>query len=447
MLKKIILLLLICCIAIAGFAQKNRKKSTQKSPKSSYFMMLINGQETPAERYCPNDSIEFDFMLLDTTIKEFTYCWRDNFFMDSICDITPIKIAFPPDKDDDGRRVLVSIYFRIQIDTVEIRDTITHPIYVDYIRTELDTTVCQGRDITISTITHGDITFYDVQGEQHTPYDTLQSVSGCDSLVRWNIIMEPYILLEYKISSCDSVIWGDTIVKRPDDLKGDSTWIVKRIFFAEDPDFGCDTMIVLNITIIDTAQLDIIFDQIAFCDGEDMGGEISLETNFTAFDWTYLDKDSLFTVFEKSIDIEYPGYYHVLAYMDTSLYDTLPDLRIVNCFLMADTLVEDCPLVIPNVITPGGNSYNDVLGIKKLNPVRENELTIYDRWGKNVFRQKNYQCIYKNKQYLNKEDAFEGLSRGGQKLPDGTYYYAFKYAAIPENKTYTGIITIIWDIP
>jgi gliding motility-associated-like protein len=180
-----------------------------------------------------------------------------------------------------------------------------------------------------------------------------------------------------------------------------------------------------------------------------MGGTISLETNFTAFDWTYIDGDSLWTVFFKIILIEYPGYYHVLAYMDTSLYDTLPDLRIVNCSLMADTLVTDCKLVIPNVITPGGNGSNDFLGIKKLNPLRENELTIYDRWGKSVFHQKNYKCIFKGSDYVNTEEAFKGLSRGGQKLPDGTYYYAFKYASIPEKdrKTYTGVISIIWDNP
>jgi gliding motility-associated-like protein len=105
--------------------------------------------------------------------------------------------------------------------------------------------------------------------------------------------------------------------------------------------------------------------------------------------------------------------------------------------------VEDCDLIIPNVITPNGDGMNDVLGIKKLNPKRPNELTIYDRWGKTVFHQKNYKCVFKGNEYLNKEEAFEGLSQSGQKLPEGTYYYAFKYDAIPKVKKYTGTIVIL----
>jgi gliding motility-associated-like protein len=117
----------------------------------------------------------------------------------------------------------------------------------------------------------------------------------------------------------------------------------------------------------------------------------------------------------------------------------------VNCDTTAEKLVEDCPLVIPNVITPDGDDYNQWFAIKKLNPIRENELTIYDRWGKNVFQQKNYKCLFKKNDYFNKEGAFEGISRGGQKLPEGTYYYAFFYNAIPKKKarTYTGILTIL----
>jgi gliding motility-associated-like protein len=133
--------------------------------------------------------------------------------------------------------------------------------------------------------------------------------------------------------------------------------------------------------------------------------------------------------------------------MDTSLYDTLTDLRIVNCYKTEEKLVEDCPLVIPNVFTPDGDGYNDYFAIRKLNLQRENELIIYDRWRKNVFQQKNYKCHFKDSKYYNTEEAFTGLSRGGQNLPEGTYYYAFKYNAIPKKKakTYTGIVTILRD--
>ena len=448
MLKKVILLLLIGCIAVSGFAQKSKRKSSQKNPKNNYFVMLINGEETPAYSYCPGDSILFDFAVLDHNIKDFTYCWSEPFHHINICDSTPIKIAFPITTDYPSLSTFkISITFMPK-DTTVLKDTLTltTEITVDFIRTIMETNVCQGRDITITTNTHGDFTITNVQNNiLDIPPDTLQSATGCDSLVHWHVIMDPYVEKKHEISSCDSVVWEDIIIKRPDHFDGDYKTTVERIYFANDPNSSCDTLKILTVIIIDTNKdsLSIRFDQKAFCDGPDMGGELNLETNFTAFYWTHVDTDSSSTVFEKNYPIEYPGTYIVRAYMDTSLYDTLKNLRIVNCFLMADTLVTDCDLVIPNVITPGNDGKNDVLGIKKLNPARENELTIYDRWGKTVFHQKNYKCIFKGNQYLNIEDAFDGKSRSGQKLPDGIYHYAFKYAAIPKGKTYTGAITIL----
>jgi gliding motility-associated-like protein len=262
------------------------------------------------------------------------------------------------------------------------------------------------------------------------------------------------------------VIWGDIIAKRPPDRDGDYTDTLRRVFRAIDPDISCDTLKILTFTIIDTAYIKILeFNHDAFCSGDDPNGTIELETNFTAFNWIInwtnkpdvwnSDKDSIFTKYEKdinggdldgkNIDITYSGWYYVMGYMDTTLYETLTDLRIVNdcSILMADTIVEDCTLIIPNVITPNGDKINDVLGIKKLNPHRENDLTIYDRWGKNVFHQKNYKCVYRGGQYENDAEAFDGKSRGGGDLPEGTYYYAFKYDAISKAKTYTGTILIL----
>jgi len=446
MFKKIILLLLISCIAISGFAQKSKRKSPPKAPKSNYFVMLINGDSIPADRYCPKEPITFDFKVLNQDIEIINYCWWDNFFYTNDCNTTPITLAFPNKPafpNVINYRVSLDIKFEIPTDSVPYLDSVVlvTEITVGFVRMVDTVNICQGRDITLPTI-NGDTTLTNLQSSRYL-IDVLTSDTGCDTIVGWYISVDPYIIEEHFISSCDSVIWGDIIEKRPDDFEGDYSITVERLFFANDPNSSCDTLKILTITIIDTAQLKILFSQEDFCNGEDMGGDISLETNFTAFDWRYFDKDSTWTIFENTIYIEYPGRYTILAYMDTSLYDTLKDLRIVNCFMIADTIVDDCPLVFPNVITPNGDGYNDVLGIKKLNPVRKNELTIYDRWGKSVFHQKDYKCIFKNGVYLNTEDAFEGISRGGQKLPDGTYYYSFKYASIPKKKTYSGIIMIL----
>lgn len=421
--------------------------------------MTINGDTIPADRYCPKDTILFDFIVKDTNIPDFIFKWYNDYTLTPV-DTTPIKIAFPIKASYPNiTSYRVSLFFESPTDTT-FKDTLSTIIMVDYIRTLDTVTVCQGRDITVVNAFGDSLKYFNVQSSFLTPWDTLPSVSGCDSLVCWYISMKDYITEEYSISSCDSVIWGDgtndlsfpsqIIVKRPYDAEGDYKMPpVERIFYAIDPKLSCDTLRILTVTIIDTGKLKVTFDQNVFCSGDDMEGTINLETNFTAFDWTYLDKDSLFTVFENSISIEEPGYYGVRAYMDTLLCDTFKTkgdyLRIVNCYKDTVLLVEDCPVVIPNVITPNNppDGSNDILGIKKLNPIRENELTIYDRWGKNVYQKKNYQCLFKAGDYHNIDGAFDGTSRDGQKLPEGTYYYAFKYKSIPKEKTYTGIIMIL----
>jgi gliding motility-associated-like protein len=456
MLKKLALIFLICSIATFGFAQKSKQKAKAKSPKSIYFEMLIDGNPTPKDRYCPFDTILFTFEKKDLTVTEYSFEWYNNFSQDSYF-TDSIQLAFPTNPNVTYPNVSAyNVYLRFEIptDTIPIRDTITTTIYVDYIRTQLDTTVCEGREITVSTTTHGDITFTDVHSDVFTQWDTLPSATGCDSLVRWHIAMDPYIIEEYEISSCDSVIWGDIIVKRPPDVEGDYEVPIERVFFAKNQETGCDTLKILTVTIIDTAQLTIVFDQDAFCNGDDTKGKINLETNFTAFDWRYIpdikyqDKDSTYTKYKTEdgieIDIDYSGWYYVFAYMDTTLYEILDSLLIVNnCGLWADTLVKDCDLIIPNVFTPDGDGMNDYFGIKKLNPNRENDLTIYDRWGKNVFHQKNYQCVFKEGAFQNTEEAFDGFSRGGQELQEGTYYYVLKYDAIPKAKTYTGALLLL----
>lgn len=71
-------------------------------------------------------------------------------------------------------------------------------------------------------------------------------------------------------------------------------------------------------------------------------------------------------------------------------------------------LFYDHPIFIPNVITPNGDGKNDALEIKKLELYPENELHIYNRYGK---------LVYRKKKYANDWNA-SGLA-------PGVYYYHF----------------------
>jgi len=456
MFKKILLILIVSSIAVAGFAQKSKLKSKKISPKNEYFQLLINGEPTPADRYCPYEEIIFSFAVLDSSIleKDLHWKWYSSFFsmIEPVAeDTVSISLQFPINDQityPNVTKYKVSLVFEIPIDSTPLSYPLTTEINIDFVRTELDTTVCQGRDITVINAFGEPLLYENVQKNFPTPWDKIEngSASGCDSLVRWNIKMNPYITPDtYKISSCDSVIWGPLVIKRPLSEK-DTIPTQERIFknyFPTNYCCECDTLKKLDVKIFEDPKLILKFDDKAFCANDDPSGTIDLETDFTAFNWHYKEMNKDTTTFEPNLEVEYSGHYYVIAYMDTSLYEILTDLKIVNCEKSNDTIVNDCTLVIPNVITPNGDNSNEYFGIKKLNPTLENELTIYDRWGKNVFHKKNYPCVFRKSEYHNVEEAFAGISRGGQKLPDGTYYYAFKYNAIPKAKTYTGVLLII----
>ncbi len=90
-------------------------------------------------------------------------------------------------------------------------------------------------------------------------------------------------------------------------------------------------------------------------------------------------------------------------------------------------IVVDCPgidaedecdldlLTVPNGLTPNGDGINDRLIIERLDGCPSVSLTIYNRWG---------QTVYENEDYNNEWD---GKSRSGADLPDGTYFMVVGY--------------------
>lgn len=84
---------------------------------------------------------------------------------------------------------------------------------------------------------------------------------------------------------------------------------------------------------------------------------------------------------------------------------------------------------IPNLFTPNGDGTNDVFEIRGLNQYGDNELSIVNRWGNEVFRQKNYQNTW-----------------GGEGLNEGTYYYLLRVKPKGGNgdwQVFKGYITLI----
>ena len=89
-------------------------------------------------------------------------------------------------------------------------------------------------------------------------------------------------------------------------------------------------------------------------------------------------------------------------------------------------------ILIPNVITPNGDGFNDGLGIKN-NGVDNYEMIIYDRWGLIIFEDKSGNIFW------------DGKTIAGAEAPAGTYFYILNvtnHASLGDFEQ-TGFITLI----
>lgn len=93
------------------------------------------------------------------------------------------------------------------------------------------------------------------------------------------------------------------------------------------------------------------------------------------------------------------------------------------------TVVEDYMVIPNNVITPDGNGGNDVWIVKNIESYPNNEISVFDRWGREVFQTTSYQ------------NDWGATNQEGGVLMDGTYYYVIEFP--DEKKVLKGAITVI----
>ncbi len=94
--------------------------------------------------------------------------------------------------------------------------------------------------------------------------------------------------------------------------------------------------------------------------------------------------------------------------------------------------VDPCDEIsIPDIFTPNKDGFNDFLIISCIYPYPENTLTIYDRWGQQVYFANGY------------DNNWTGTwEKTGGDLSDGTYVYLFNYDKNNVENTLRGTITI-----
>jgi gliding motility-associated-like protein len=87
--------------------------------------------------------------------------------------------------------------------------------------------------------------------------------------------------------------------------------------------------------------------------------------------------------------------------------------------------VKEClEALIPNVITPDGDAFNEYLVIDALDLTKRNTLIIFNRWGKQVYSSYDYQNNW-----------------NAHGLPAGTYFYQLANAL--DRKLYKGWVQVI----
>ncbi|MFL5752855.1 MAG: nidogen-like domain-containing protein [Bacteroidia bacterium] len=107
-----------------------------------------------------------------------------------------------------------------------------------------------------------------------------------------------------------------------------------------------------------------------------------------------------------SADTTSGPFYH--DYAIPGIYDIT--LITTSNFGCKDTVMfqHEVEVVIPhiNIFTPNGDNSNGKLEFSGVQFIKDNQLTIYDRWGKKIYEKKNYDNSW-----------------NGDDHPDGTYYY------------------------
>jgi gliding motility-associated-like protein len=105
-----------------------------------------------------------------------------------------------------------------------------------------------------------------------------------------------------------------------------------------------------------------------------------------------------------------------------------------SCVQQQLTIEVTGDIIVYNGISPNGDNFNSTWQIKNIELLPEtknNKVTLYNRWGDEVFSIVDYD---------NKTRVFVGLTNGGNKLPSGTYFY--KIVLPDAGKTLTGFLSL-----
>jgi gliding motility-associated-like protein len=224
--------------------------------------------------------------------------------------------------------------------------------------------------------------------------DTMQTVTGCDSIVNTILTVHPNKDNLVNTSICE----GDSIF-----LGGNFVSTSGFYYDTLSTSFGCDSVVVTKLKLIALPNASFQVNSI----NQNEFNFINLSTSSNSYVWNFDDNQ---TSYENSPNHQYTssGEFEVML-IATSNCGSDTTVNLVTSLVEVDFY---------NGFSPNDDGKNDYWNIPILNYFADNKVTIINRWGNEVWITENYD---------NDINRFEGKNVRGDELSDGTYFYIIEY--------------------
>jgi len=243
---------------------------------------------------------------------------------------------------------------------------------------------------------------------------SLQTATGCDSIVYLNLTIKPTTSSTITHAMCQGLSYN---------FNGQTITAAGNYSATLVGSNGCDSVVTLLMTIYPIPAPPVLTNNSPLdCPGDLLSLFAETVAN-GSYSWTgpnnfsSLTQNNAFSAFPINM-----GIYNATVSVNgcVSPVASIP-VTITNIFNFED-------FIFPNVISPNNDGINDKLDIQSyFYTCFEFELFIYNRWGNVIFSHKF------------DENPFEGKTTDGTELNDGVYYYKLNY----EGGTKSGYFHIV----
>ena len=264
---------------------------------------------------------------------------------------------------------------------------------VDTIRTAISAEICKG-----DTYGFGGQDY----SETGTYSATFPSFGGCDSIVTLQLIVND----TFRLVRNETVCQGESVQIGSLSFDKSGTYVVNLTSVT-----GCDSIVVLNLTVEDFPVINAITDSSLVYVGSGVQLNVQPALSSNSYSW------------EPSNAVSNPNIANPTAIVleDTWFVVTVStrngcstiDSVLVEVQEFPDIACSEENVFLPNAFTPNADQENDVYFVKSKQPLESMHLMIYNRWGEKVFETTD-QTI-----------GWDGTFKGKQ-VPVESYAYHFE---------------------